>query len=199
MLSESNIKRRQNVKMKVFEKGGPINTDDACRIAVERAKLLQAPIVSATTEGDAGARLCEIAKEMGYQGKIVIVTHAFGSREPGKNALKDEHRETMLNHGAKLVTAAHVLSGVERGISTKFQGAYPAEMIAHSLRMLCAGVKVVVEIGCMALDAGAIEYGKEIVCMGGTGRGLDTAVIMTPAHANRIFETNIHEILCMPH
>jgi hypothetical protein len=161
--------------------------------------LLRTPIVSATTVGAAGVKLCEIAKEMGFQEKLVIVTHAYGSMEPGKNMLKDEHRETMLGYGAHLITAAHVLSGVERGISTKFQGIYPAEIIAHSLRMLSQGVKVSVEIGCMALDTGAIAYGAEIVCLGGTGHGLDTAVVMTPSHANRIFDTQIHEILCMPY
>ncbi|MCL2044884.1 MAG: hypothetical protein FWG88_00675 [Oscillospiraceae bacterium] len=185
--------------MKVYEKAGPDNTDDACRIAIERAMLMGASIVSATTQGDAGVRLCDIAKEMAYQGQIVIVTHAYGSREPGTNALKEEHREAIKGHGATIVTATHALSGVERGISSRHQGAYPAEIIAHSLRMLSAGIKVVVEISCMALDAGAIEFGKEIVCLGGTGRGLDTAVIMTPAHANKIFETRIHEILCKPY
>ena len=185
--------------MKVFEKPGPTNTKETCRIGLERAMLLGSMIVASTTEGSAGAQLCEIAKEMGFHDKIVIVTHAFGSREPGVNALKDENREIMVKHGALLVTAGHVLSGVERGLSSKFQGVYPAEIIANSLRMLSQGVKVVVEIGCMALDAGAITYGAEIVCMGGTGRGLDTAVVMTPSHANRIFETKIHEILCMPH
>jgi len=185
--------------MRVFEQPGPVNTDEACRIAVERAKLLQAPIVASTTEGGAGARLCEIAREAGFQGDIVIVTHAYGSREPGVNALKDEHRAAMTNHGARLVTAAHALSGVERAISGKFQGAYPVEIIAHSLRMLSQGVKVVVEIGSMALDNGAVAYGADIVCMGGTGRGLDTAVVMKPSHASKIFDTNIHEILCMPY
>ena len=185
--------------MIVFQTPGQDNTDAACRIAIERAALLQAPIVSASTDGPAGAGLCRIAQEMGFQGKIVIVTHAFGAKEPGKNTLKDEYRKIMTDHGAQLVTAAHALSGVERGMSTKFHGVYPAEIIAYSLRMISAGVKVSVEIGCMALDAGAIPYGVEIVCMGGTGHGLDTAVIMTPAHANRIFETKIHEILCMPY
>ena len=185
--------------MKVFEKPGPDNTSEACRIAIERAALLNAPIVSATTDGNAGARLCEVAKEMGFNGKIVIVTHAFGAKEPGKNTLTDENRAAILGYGAQLVTAAHALSGVERGISTKFQGVYPAEIIANSLRMICQGAKVTVEIGCMALDAGAIGYGSEVVCLGGTGHGLDTAVVMTPSHANRIFETKIHEILCMPY
>ena len=185
--------------MKVFEKPGPQNTDETCRIAVERAIKISAPIVSATTGGASGVRLCEIAKEMGFSGDIVIVTHAFGSFEPGKNKLADEHRQAMLDSGARFVTAAHALSGVERGISRKFQGAYPAEIMAHTLRILGHGVKVAVEIGCMALDAGQIEYGKEIVCIGGTGHGLDTAVVMSPAHANSIFDTNIHEILCMPY
>jgi hypothetical protein len=34
--------------------------------------------------------------------------------------------------------------------------------------------------------------------MGGTGKGADTAVVMSPAHASAIFETRIHEILCKP-
>ena len=185
--------------MKIFEKPGPDNTNDACRIAIESAMQKQASIVAASTSGNAGAQLCTIAKEMGYQGKIVIVTHAFGSKEPGKNLLKDENRETIQKHGAQFVTAAHALSGVERGISSKFQGVYPAEIIANSLRMVCSGLKVVVEISCMALDAGVIDYGTEVISMGGTGRGLDTAVVMTPSHASRIFETKIHEILCMPY
>ena len=185
--------------MKVFETPGAHNTEDACRVAIERAKLLCAPIVSCSTEGPAGVKLCEIAKEMGFNGNIVIVTHAYGSREPGKNNLKEEHRQTMLSYGVQLVTAAHVLSGVERGMSRKFQGIYPAEIIAHTLRMFSQGIKVTVEISCMALDAGKIDYGSAVVCLGGTGRGLDTAVVITPAHANNIFETKIHEILCMPY
>ena len=187
------------MRMRVFEKAGPANTDETCRIAVERAILVQAPIISATTEGDSGVRICEIAKELGYQGSIVIVTHAYGSRAPGENAMTDYKRDAILRHDARLVTAAHALSGAERGISTKFQGTYPVEIIAHSLRMVCQGLKVVVEIGSMALDAGALPYGVEVVALGGTGRGLDTAVVMTPSHANRIFETKVHEILCMPH
>ena len=187
------------IVLTVFEKPGPINTDEACRIAVKRALLINAPLVASSTQGAAGVQLCEIAEELGFKSGIVIVTHSYGSMKAGENALADENRKFMLDHGVTLVTAAHALSGAERAISTKFQGVYPVEIIAHSLRMLSQGVKVVVEIGSMALDAGAIPYGSDIVCMGGSGHGLDTAVVMSPAHANRIFETNIHEILCMPY
>ena len=186
--------------MKVFETPGRVNTDGTCRIAIERAACMgNAPIVAASTTGSSGAYLCKIATEMGFGGKIVIVTHAYGSIKPGENALKPEHRFAMEQYGVTFVTAAHALSGVERALSSKFQGAYPVEIIAHSLRMFSAGIKVAVEISTMALDNGAIPYGVPIVCVGGTGRGFDTAVIMNPAHAKTIFETKIHEILCMPY
>ncbi|MCL1835214.1 MAG: hypothetical protein FWG48_03540 [Oscillospiraceae bacterium] len=185
--------------MIVYEKPGPVNTDETCRIGISKAKEIGAVIVSATTEGTSGARLCEMAREMGFEGEIVIVASAFGSREPGVQLLKEEHKAAMLSSGARLVTAAHALSGAERALSTKFGGVYPVEIIANSLRMLSQGIKVVVEIGSMALDAGAIGYGPDIVCMGGSGRGLDTAVVMKAAHANKIFETNIHEVLCLPY
>jgi len=186
--------------MRVYEKAGRENTDETCRMAIERAiQMDNAPIVSATTSGAAGVRLCEIAAEMGYSGKIVIVSHVNGSAKPGENPMKAEHRTAIEKHGACIVTAAHVLSGVERAMSTKFQGVYPTEIIAHSLRMLSQGIKVVVEIASMALDNGAIPYGIPIVCIGGTGGGLDTAVTMKPAHAKSLFETKIHEILCMPY
>lgn len=185
--------------MKVFEKPGRQNTDETCRIGIERALKLGAPIVAATTDGDAGRRVCELARELGSAGPVVIVTHAYGSKSPGENVLKEDCRRAMLEYGATLVTAAHALSGAERGISARFQGVYPLEIMAHTLRMLSQGVKVAVEIGCMAMDAGAIAYGAPVVALGGTGHGLDTAVVLSPTHANRILETKIHEILCMPY
>jgi len=91
-----------------------------------------------------------------------------------------------------------VPSGAERGMSKTFGGAYPVEIIAHTLRMFGQGTKVCVEVAIMALDAGLIPYGEPIIAIGGTGQGADTAVIITPSHASGIFETKIHEIICKP-
>lgn len=185
--------------MIVYKTPGNVNTSETCRLAAARAARDGLSLVCATTEGASALALMAEMKKQGISSPLIVVTHAYGSRVPGENALKDEHRAALTSGGARLVTAAHVLSGVERGISTKFGGAYPAEIIAHSLRMLSHGVKVAVEIGSMALDAGAIEYGQDIVCACGTGSGLDTACVMRPAHARAIFETKIHELICMPY
>jgi hypothetical protein len=90
------------------------------------------------------------------------------------------------------------LAGVDRAVRLKFGGLYPAEIIAAALRMLGQGVKVCVEIAGMALDAGLIPYGEEIISVAGTGRGADTACVILPAHSNNFFETKVKEIICMP-
>jgi hypothetical protein len=64
--------------------------------------------------------------------------------------------------------------------------------------MFGQGVKVCVEIATMALDAGMIPYGEDVIAVGGTGTGADTAVILRPSHAASIFDTWISEILCKP-
>jgi hypothetical protein len=54
-----------------------------------------------------------------------------------------------------------------------------------------------VEIAIMAADAGAIPI-ADIVAVGGTGSGSDTAVVIRPAHMNNFFDARIREIIVMP-
>jgi hypothetical protein len=56
-----------------------------------------------------------------------------------------------------------LLAGVDRAIKNKFGGIYPAELMAFTLRLFGQGAKVCVEIAGMALDAGLIPYGEDIV------------------------------------
>ena len=91
-----------------------------------------------------------------------------------------------------------LLAGVDRALRTKFQGVYPSEIVASALRMFGQGVKVCVEISVMALDAGLVPYGEEIVAVAGSGTGADTSCVIVPAHSNNFFDTVIKEIICMP-
>lgn len=141
----------------------------------------------------------ETAKKfIGAVGNVVCVTHVTGFEAPGAQELEPEVRRELLDRGVQVLTTTHVLSGAERGISKRFQGAYPVEIMAHTLRMFGQGVKVCVEVAVMALDAGLIPYGKNIIAVGGTSAGADTAVIIRPGHGANILETYIAEIICKP-
>ena len=182
-----------------FDSPGPENTGETVKIAVREAKGRQiSHIVVASNTGATAFALAEEAQKQGYAGKFVCVTHVYGFKENGKNELSDEDREKLEKQGIRICTAAHVLSSAERCLSRKFQGVYPAEIIAHSLRMLGQGMKVCVEIASMALDAGIVPHGKPLIALGGTGRGTDTAVILSPGYSSSVFDTRIHEILCKP-
>ena len=129
---------------------------------------------------------------------LVCVTHVQGFSENGMNEMSIKTREELINFGIKVLTTTHILSGAERGISRKFGGIYPVEIIANTLRMFGQGVKVAVEIAIMALDAGLVSYGNPIISLGGTEEGVDTAIIIIPSHAANILDTKIIEILCKP-
>ena len=182
-----------------FDSHGPENTTEAIKIAVQEAVKRQiSHMVIASNSGATAFALAEEAGKQGYTGGLVCVSHVYGFKEGGKNELTEENREKLEKQGVRVCTAAHVLSGAERNLSRKFQGVYPVEIIAHTLRMLGAGIKVCVEISVMALDAGYVSFGKPIIALGGTGRGADTASILTPGYTSSILDTKIHEILCKP-
>ena len=185
--------------MIIYAKTSPDNTAPTLGLAFEKASELRTDVILATSTGSSAFAAVAAANKIDFNGRIIAVTSVWGMGSPGQNPLSGVNRQKLSERGVVTVTAAHALSGVERSISNKFKGLYPAELIAHTLRLLSEGVKVCVEIGAMAMDAGCAEYGRPAVVIGGTGRGLDTACVMTPSYSAKLFETRIHEILCKPY
>ncbi len=50
----------------------------------------------------------------------------------------------------------------------------------------------------MAVEAGWVKAGEEIVALGGSTEGADTAVVLRPAFARKIKELAVCEVLCKP-
>ncbi|MBP2653667.1 MAG: pyruvate kinase, alpha/beta domain [Firmicutes bacterium] len=176
-----------------WKTSGPANTLGTIKLALETATTKNIKdIVVASCSGQTALLLA------GKTSNLVCVSHAQGFVDPGTNEMSETMRSDLITKEIKVLTTTHLLSGAERGISRKFGGAYPIEIMAHTLRMLGQGVKVCVEIAVMALDAGLVPFGKEIIAIGGSSKGADTAVIIRPGHASNIFDTYISEIICKP-
>ena len=181
-----------------FENAGKQNTAETIRIALEKARELDCPIVAASTMGVTADALLTAAEEAGFRNRIVIVRGCSSAMRSGVNLMKPEVREKLEARGAVIVTAAHALSAGERSISGGFKGAYPLEIMAHTLRMLGQGTKVCVEISVMALDADVLPSGTPVVAIGGSHRGADTAAVVTPSYSATVLKTVVNEILCKP-
>ena len=132
-------------------------------------------LVLATSTGSTAYKALEICKDF----KITAVTYHCGFREPFQMVMSDDVRHDLEREGVRVVAATHALSGVERSIAKKYSGSYPVLLIADTLRLFGQGVKVAVEVSIMAADAGALS-GNDIVSVGGTAKGADSAVILKP-------------------
>ena len=185
--------------MIVFENTGKENAAGALKIAILKAVEINAPaIVLPSGTGETGELAVKMAGELGYHGKIVVVRTVSKAVLSGANKMTPEVKARLEDAGAAVVSCAHALSAGERGISGKFKGVYPLELMAATLRTFGQGMKVAFECAVMALDTDAIPYGVPVVSLGGSSFGVDTAVIITPAYSADILDTKIHEVLCKP-
>jgi hypothetical protein len=182
-----------------FEKAGVQNTEETLKLAVERAQELNIKdIVVASSYGDTAKKLLNIIESKNLDLNVIVVSYHQGFHGEDVITMSEETMNELKERGAKVFMGAHALSGVERAISNKFGGAYPVEIIAHTLRTFGHGLKVCYEITLMAADAGLIKTKNEVIAIGGRSRGADTAVVIKPANLNNFFNIELKEIICMP-
>lgn len=183
--------------MQYWEKKGSSNTEATLEAALKRANELGIKhIVVASNSGKTAMMLHghEAAKDIA----ISCITHHVGFGKPGEDEMSGEVRQKLQELGIKVLTTTHLFAGVDRALRFKFEGVYPAEIMSNTLKIFGQGVKVCVEISIMALDAGLIPYGEEIIAVGGSGRGADAACVIEPAHSNQFFDLKVKEIICKP-
>ena len=178
-----------------FDKPGKENTEAVFEIVRKRAQELGIKtIIVASTTGETAAKAVDALK--GF--KVVVVTHVTGSREPNVNPMPDEIRSAVISKGGILVTAAHAFGAIDRAMRRSFNMMNLGEEIASVLRIFGQGMKVVCEICLMAADAGVVRTDEEVISIGGTGRGADTAVVVNPVNTTDFFNLRVKEILCKP-
>ncbi len=158
-------------------------------------------IVIASNTGATALSLLEALKAEfpgGGGPKVTCVTHMVGYSEDGADEMPAEMRRRLSSEGVSILTTTHLFGGVERSMTSQWKGIYPLSMVANSLKLFGQGTKVAVEISVMALDSGLIPFGHDVISIGGTGRGADTALMIRPAHSLKFFETAIVRVITMP-
>ena len=183
-----------------FEKAGEQNTDEVIALALGRAKELGLRhVVVATSSGETGVKVAKLFKGSGIS--VIVVGHQVGFSQPGVDEMEPALSREIESLGGIIIKQTHALSAVERSISRRIGGASRTEAISEALRtLLSSGAKVCVEITIMAADSGKIPVDgvTEVLAIGGTWSGADTACVMLPAHANNFFDMQIREIVALP-
>ncbi|MBI2836295.1 MAG: hypothetical protein HYX85_01190 [Chloroflexi bacterium] len=180
-----------------FETAGKANTDATLRIARRRAEELGIKtIVVSSNAGDTAAAAVDAFR--GLSVRIIAVGRAAGWRTPNTQEFTEENRRKVEGVGGAVLIATPGLGGVDRAVRMRTNMTLLG-IVASTLTMFCAGVKVVCEIAVMAADSGLIRTDEDAIVIAGTGRGADTAVVLRPANSVNFFDIRVKELLCKPH
>lgn len=184
-------------KVIYFEKPGMDNTS-ACLEVVKQAikEGGYKHLVVASTTGDTGLLFSDTLKGSGIN--IVVVTHSSGFKESNTIEMPEDMRKKIKGNGAEVYTGSMLTHSIETAFSSKFSGLYPTLIVAQSLRRFGEGPKVCCEIVMMAVDAGLIPEGEEVLAVAGTARGADTVTVIESAASKRFLDLRVLEILAKP-
>ena len=178
-----------------FAEAGSKNTAQVLQLVMDRAVALGVTdVIIPSVEGTSALLACEMLKSL----HVVVVTHSSGFHGPGQQEMPPGVLQELTARGATVFTGTHSFGGVGRAVRRKFATYQVEEIIAQTLKRFGEGTKVAVEVALAAADAGLVSPAGEVISCGGTRRGLDTALVLRPAHAQDFFDLEILEIICKP-
>ena len=178
----------------LFERGGPHNTDATLEIVRQRAEALGIrQVVVASSHGETARKAHALLAPSGVQIIAVSICHSWAS---AGWVMTREEREALSDLGIIVHTGIHALGdGVGSAFAEKYGGRAIEEIVRDTLYRFSQGMKVAVECLLMAADAGLLDMEEEVIAVGGTSEGADTAIVCKPAYPRTFHELEIREIL----
>ncbi len=187
-----------------FQYRGEVNTTKVLELARDRARerKLQKMVVASET-GRSALKALDILK--GTKIKLIVVTHypaktwgLKGDIPIGLGRPEYAHiRQFLEKQGAIIVQGTRPFAGIGRALG--WEAPVPATFVDKTLELFSSGTKIAIEAALMATDAGALNAGEEIVALGGTYKGLDTALVVKTSYSGGFFtEFEVLEIIAKP-
>jgi hypothetical protein len=179
-----------------FLKPGRANTADVLEAAAARAEELG---ISTVIVPSVSGKTALAAREAFGKGVgVVAVTHVAGFEGPDIQEMAAEARRRLETAGVRVFTGQHAFGGVGRAVRNKLGTYQVDEIMAYTLRTFGQGTKVAVEVALMAADAGLVRTDRDVIALGGTYEGVDTALVIRPANSARFFDLKVREVICKP-
>lgn len=197
--------------MKVFERPGPVNTDEIIQIARLAASQCRHMVVASVT-GDSAVKL---KGALGDRDVVCVTCPRGMSWETGKMTegpfasipelkrirnewlkqgltrvpmeITRENRERLDKLKVKIVQGTIPLFGPTFSMRLHLQKTTDLDLMAKTLELISTGTLVCLEAVLMSVDAGALPEGEEVIALAGTERGLDTAWVLRACASHNLF------------
>lgn len=187
-----------------FESPGEENTDDVVEAVVKRLEVTGIRIV--VVASTSGKTALKFAKVVGRKAKVFCVSESPYRREWGEKwpCMDPNLRVELEKLGVQIIDripyAFH--SSVFEG--SKWVSPSPEYIVRETMYSFGQGLKVAVEVVMTAVACGHIEPYQDVIGVGGSGSGADSAAIMRATYPAMIFSKDsnkrleIREVIAIP-
>ena len=189
-----------------FDKPGKRNTEKVVEAVLKRLAEgdLNTIVVASTT----GYTALEFSQALQGQEGITLISvgetpliREWGTEWP---VLRPETRQELERRG--VIVADRIPYLMHSSVLDYSQWKAPSaeELLRETLYAFGQGLKVAVEVVLIAVACGFLEPFQDVIAVGGTSRGADTAIVVRATYPNHVFSQDaakrlkIHEILCKP-
>lgn len=188
-----------------FNKPGEQNTDLVVEAVVRRLEAGGiTKVIVATTSGETGVKF---ARSLRGKAELVCVSEApyrheaWGEKWP---CLQEGYKKELKKLGAVVVDQAPYVFHSSVLESSLWGSLSPEQLVKETLYSFGQGLKVAVEVALIAVSCGYVTPYEDVIGVGGSGKGADTAIVLRATYPATMFskEANkrleIKEILAMP-
>lgn len=187
-----------------FEKAGEVNTDlvvEAVTKHIERSGIRDVVVASSS-----GATALEFANALKDQARIICVSESAFRKEMGSEwpCMDEKVKEELESLGVIVLDRAPYMLHGSIYEDSLHKAPTVEDVFRDTLYAFGQGMKVAVEVVLSAVDCGALEPFKDVIGVGGSGKGADTAIVIKSTYRGTVFSKNkdkrleIREILAMP-
>lgn len=167
-------------RIEYFTSYGSQNTERTIEVVKNRVEKDNIKtVVVASMSGETGVTFSKALKDL-----AIVVSH---------KEMNSSYKQQIIKLGGKAVDKTHLALHMEG-----------MDDVRESFRTFGQGFKVAVEVILIAADKGEVNLYEDVISVGGTGKGADTAIIARATPTKEIFSKDenkkleIREILAMP-
>jgi hypothetical protein len=160
-------------------------------------------VVIASTSGKTAV---EFARSLKGKAELVCVSEAPYRREWGEQwpCLKPAFRRELEKLGVAIVDKAPYVLHSSVLETARWPNTSPEQLVKETLYAFGQGMKVAVEVALTAVSCGYVTPYEDVISVGGSSKGADTAIILRATYPASLFNKDpakrleIREIIAMP-
>ena len=189
-----------------FGHPGIENTGKVVEVVAQR--LAEGDIHTAVVASTSGYTTLAFAEALREQPDVTLIHMGHGARVREWGAeyptLEPDAKRTLAEQGVIIADRVSYVFHNSVLEFSRWKVPGPEEIVRDTLYAFSQGLKVAVEVALMAVASGFLEPFQDVVAVGGSDRGADTAIVVRATYPNYVLSKEaekrlrIREILCMP-